>query len=87
MLNFRIAGDSWIRLESPRSDWTFILGNGNGSCSCGAFCIALPLSKEPELETPAVYRLDRSLPGSLPGIVYDGFELIQRMKPIVGGKQ
>ena len=73
-----------VRLESgfspyaifPRSDSTVLLGNGNvGYCS-GVVRSSLPLSKEPELETPAVYWMDRSLSYGLPRVVFNGFELM-----------
>ena len=62
MLNFRIAGDSWIRLESPRSDGTFILGNGDGGCSCGAVRGFIYVAPEESVETSTLYRLGWFLP-------------------------
>ena len=65
MLNFRIAGDSWIRLESPRSDGTFILGNGDGSCSCGAVRGFIYVAPEESVETSVVCGVGRGVPSVL----------------------
>ena len=51
-----------VRLKSPRSDWTFILGNGYGGCGCGAVRGFIHASPEESVETPTLYRLGWFLP-------------------------
>ena len=73
-----------VRLESPRSDGTVLLGNGSGGCGCGVVRGFIYAPSEESVEASAVYRMGRFLSCGLSRIVYDGLEL---MKPIVGGKQ
>ena len=54
------------------------MGDGNGGYSSYTFCFPLPLSTEPELETPVLYCLDWFISGTLSGIVYDDSDLMQR---------